>query len=209
VLGVKNFACVLPLNLIHRASSLDHGHEAPWWRECLFFDGWLMWLALLDRGGLMALLYHGHRWIRWCWWSVVSYRTCHRLLCLHPFLECSTEAKEFPALNEEMSRSSHSILVEVGVPCASSIEHLFYRRWWLIMMSVPLYFWPQIAASTSATAAAVVVPSSWFVTVIVTVLIHVACRYHICGVHVIIAVPTTFLLGASVKVIFCVDITLR
>jgi hypothetical protein len=54
VLGVKDLTCALPLNLIHRASSLDHGHEAPWWREHLFFDGWLPWLDLLDRGGLMA-----------------------------------------------------------------------------------------------------------------------------------------------------------
>jgi hypothetical protein len=48
----------------------------------------------------------------------------HRLLRLHPLLKCLTKAKEFPALDEEMSRSSHSIFVDVGVPCAPSIEHL-------------------------------------------------------------------------------------
>jgi hypothetical protein len=154
-------------------------------------------------------LHHVHRRIRWCWWSVVSYHTCHRLLCLHPFLKCSTEAKEFPALNEEMSRSSHSILVDVGVPCASPIEHLFRRRQWLITASAPLCFWPRIAASASATVAVVVVPTSWSIAVTVAVLIHVACCYHIRGVHVIVAVPTTFLLGASVKLIFCVNVTLR
>jgi hypothetical protein len=121
---VKDLSCALPLDLIRRASSLDHGHEASWWWERLFFDDWLSWLDLLDRGGLVALLYHVCQRVRWWWWSVVSYRTYHRLLCLHPLLKCSTKAKEFPALDEEMSRFSHSILVDVGVPCAPSIEHL-------------------------------------------------------------------------------------
>jgi hypothetical protein len=115
---VKDLSCALPLNPIHRTSSLDHGHKSPWWQEHLFFDGWLLWLDLLDRGGLVALLHHVRRRVRWCWWTIVSYHTCHRLLCLHPFLKCSTKAKEFPALNEEMSRSLHSIFVDVGVPCA-------------------------------------------------------------------------------------------
>jgi hypothetical protein len=139
----------------------------------------------------------------------LSYRTYHGLFCLHPFLKCSIEAKEFPALNEEMSRSSHSILVEVGVPCASSIEHFFRRRRWLITASAPLCFWPRIAASASATAAVVVVPTSWSVTVIVAVLVHVACCYHIRSIRIIVAVPTTFLSGANVKLIFCIDVTLR
>jgi hypothetical protein len=125
VLGVKDLSCALPLDFIHRAPSLDHGHEASWWQERLFFDGWLPWLDLLDRGGLVALLYHVCRRVRWWWWSIVSYRTCHRLLCLHPLLKCLTEAKEFPALNEEMSGSSHSIFVDVDVSCAPPIEHLF------------------------------------------------------------------------------------
>jgi hypothetical protein len=113
------------LDFIRRAPSLNHGHEASRWRERLFFDGWLPWLDMLDRGGLMALLYHVcWRVGRW-WWSVVSYRTCHRLLGLHPLLKCSAEAKEFPALNEEMSGSSHSIFIEVRVSCAPPIKHLF------------------------------------------------------------------------------------
>jgi hypothetical protein len=127
--------------------------------------------------------------------------------CLHPFLKCSTNAKEFPALNEEMSRSSHCIFVNVGVPCASPIEHLFRRRRWLITASTPFCFWPRIAASASATTAVVGFPTSWSVAVIVAVLIHVACCYHIRGVRVIVAVPTTFLSRASVKLIFCVDVT--
>jgi hypothetical protein len=125
VLGVKYFSCALPLDFIRRAPSLDHGHEASWWRERLLFDGWLPWLDLLDRGGLVALLYHVCQWVRWWWWSVVNYRTCHQLLHLHPLLKCSTEAKEFHALNEEMSGSSHSIFVDVGVSCAPPIERLF------------------------------------------------------------------------------------
>jgi hypothetical protein len=124
MLGVKDLSCALSLDFIRRPPSLDHGHEASWWRERLLFDGWLSWLNLLDHGGLVALLYHVCWRVRWCWWSVVSYHTCHLLLCLHPFLKCSTEAKEFPAFDEEMSRSSHSIFVDVGVPCAPSIEHL-------------------------------------------------------------------------------------
>jgi hypothetical protein len=125
VFGVEYLSCPLPLDFIRRAPSLNHGHEASWWQERLFFDGWLPWLDVLDRGGLMALLYHVFRQVRQWWWSVETYHTCHWLLGLHPLLKCSTEAKEFPALNEEMSGSSHSIFIEVRVSCASPIEHLF------------------------------------------------------------------------------------
>jgi hypothetical protein len=123
--GVEYLSCMLSLDFIRWAPSLNHGHEASWWQECLFFDGWLPWLDMLDRGGLMALLYHVCRWVRWWWWSVVSYRTCHRLLGLHPLLKCSTEAKEFSTLNEEMSGSSNPILIKVRVSCTFPIEHLF------------------------------------------------------------------------------------
>jgi hypothetical protein len=41
MLGVKDLSCALPLDLICRASSLDHGHKASWRQERLFFDGWL------------------------------------------------------------------------------------------------------------------------------------------------------------------------
>jgi hypothetical protein len=80
---------------------------------------------MLDCGGLVALLYHARWQIRRRWWSVVSYRTGHRLLGLHPLLKCSTEAKEFPALDEEMSGSSDSIFIDIRVSCAPRIEHLF------------------------------------------------------------------------------------
>jgi hypothetical protein len=73
----------------------------------------------------MALLYHVCWRVRRCWWSIVSYRTCHRLLGLHPLLKCSTEVKEFSALNKEMSGSSYPIFIEVRVSCAPRIEHLF------------------------------------------------------------------------------------
>jgi hypothetical protein len=115
---MEYLSCMLPLDFICWAPSLNHGYEASWWWERLFFDGWVPWLDLLDRGGLMALLYHVCRWVRRWWWSVVSYRTCHRLLGLHPLLKCSTEVKEFLALNEEMSGSSHSIFIEVRVSYA-------------------------------------------------------------------------------------------
>jgi hypothetical protein len=113
---------------IRRAPSLNHGHEALWRRQRLFFDGWLPWLDVLDRGGLMALLallYHVCRWVGRWWKSVESYRTCHRLFGFHPLLKCSTEAKELFALNEEMSASSYPIFIEVRVSCAPPIEHLF------------------------------------------------------------------------------------
>jgi hypothetical protein len=125
VFGVEYLSCTLPLDFIRRAPSLNHGHKASWWQERLFFDGWLPWLNLLDRGGLMALLYHVCWRVRRWWWSVVSYCTCHRLLGLHPLLKCSTEAKEFPALDEEMSGSSYAIFIEVRMSCAPPIEHLF------------------------------------------------------------------------------------
>jgi hypothetical protein len=80
---------------------------------------------MLDSSSLVALLYHVRWRIRRQWWSVVSYHADHRLLGLHPFLKCSTEMKEFPALDEEMCRPLDSVFIEVRVPCAPSIEHLF------------------------------------------------------------------------------------
>jgi hypothetical protein len=80
--GVEYFSCTLPLDFIYRAPSLNHGHEISWWQECLFFDGWLPWLNVLDCGGLMALLallYHVCRRVGRWWRSVESYRTYHRL----------------------------------------------------------------------------------------------------------------------------------
>jgi hypothetical protein len=125
MLSVKDLPRALPLDLVRRAPSLNHGHESSWWRERLLFVGWLPWLAVLDCSGLVALLDHVHWWIGWRWWSVVSYRTGHRLLSLHSLLKRSTEMKKFSALDEEVSGSSNSIFIEVRVPCAPSIEHLF------------------------------------------------------------------------------------
>jgi hypothetical protein len=126
MLSVEDPPCALPLDFVRRASSLNHGHESSWRRECLLFVDWLPWLAVLDCSGLVALLDHARWWIGWRWWSVVSYRTGYRLLGLHSLLKRSTETKEFSALDEEVSGSSNSIFIEVRVPCAPSIEHLFY-----------------------------------------------------------------------------------
>jgi hypothetical protein len=71
--SVEYFSCVLPLDFIRWAPSLNHGHETSWWWERLFFDGWLPWLYVLDRGGLMALLallYHVCRRVGRCWRSI-------------------------------------------------------------------------------------------------------------------------------------------
>jgi hypothetical protein len=119
--GVEYLSCALPLDFIRWTPSLNHGHETSWRWECLFFDGWLPWLGVLDHGGLMtllALLYHICRRVGRWWWSIESYRTCHRLFGLHPLLKRSTEAKEISALNEEMSGSSYPIFIEVRVSCA-------------------------------------------------------------------------------------------
>jgi hypothetical protein len=56
--GVEYFSCTLPLNFICRPPSLDHGHETSWWRERLFFDGWLPWLDVLDRGPVGPVVPH-------------------------------------------------------------------------------------------------------------------------------------------------------
>jgi hypothetical protein len=128
---MEYFSCALPLDFIRRTPSLNHWHEASWRRERLFFDGWLPWLDMLNRGGLLALLallallYHICRRVGRWWRSVESYRACHRLLGLHPLLKRSTKAKEFSALDEKMSRSSYPIFIEVRVSCAPPIEHLF------------------------------------------------------------------------------------
>jgi hypothetical protein len=79
----------------------------------------------------------------------------------------------------------------------------------LVASSAPLRSWLQIAAHASATAAIVVVSSSRPIAIIITVLMPVACCYHVQGVCIIVAVPTTFLSGAIVKLIFCIDVMLR
>jgi hypothetical protein len=200
---------VLPLDFVHRAPSLNHGHESSWWRERLLFVSWLPWLALLDCSGLVTLLDHVCWWIRRWWWSVVSYRTGHRLLGRHSLLKRLTETKEFSALDEEVSGSLNSIFVEVRVPCAPSIKHLFCSQLWLIASLAPLSSWLQITASAPATTAIVVVPSSWTITIVIAVLVYIACCYHVRGLCVVIAVPTPFFAGAIVKLILCIAITLH
>jgi hypothetical protein len=125
VFGMKHFSCALPLDFIRRAPSLNHRHETSWWRELFFLVSRLPWLAMLDCSSLVTLLDHVRRRIgRWRW-SIVSYRTGYWLLCLHPLLKHSTKTEKFPALDEEMRRSLDAIFIEVSVPCAPSIEHLF------------------------------------------------------------------------------------
>jgi hypothetical protein len=125
MLGVEHLPCALPLDFVRRAPSLNHGHESSWWRECLLFVSWLPWLAMLDCSGLVTLLDHVRRRIGRRQWSIVSYHAGYWLLCLHPLLKRSTETEEFPALDEEMCRSSDAVFIKVNVPCAPSTEHLF------------------------------------------------------------------------------------
>jgi hypothetical protein len=74
VFGVKHFSCAFSLNFIRRTPPLDHGHETSWRRELFFLVGRLSLLDLLDRGGLVALLYDVCWWVQRRWWSVVGYR---------------------------------------------------------------------------------------------------------------------------------------
>jgi hypothetical protein len=127
VFGVKHFSCALLLNFVHRAPPLDHGHETSWQRELFFLIGRLSLLDLLDRGGLVALLYDVCWWVRRWRWSVVGYRSCHWLLGAHPFQKCPIETKEFPALDEEVCGFSYSILVEVRMSWTFAIQHLLCR----------------------------------------------------------------------------------
>jgi hypothetical protein len=114
---MKDLSAALPLNPICRASSMDHRHETSWRRERFFFDGRLSRLDdILDRGGLVALLYHVCWRVRRWWWCVVSHATCDRLLGPHIVLKRLTEPKELPALGKEMCGFSPPVLVDVGVP---------------------------------------------------------------------------------------------
>jgi hypothetical protein len=123
---MKYFLSALPLDLICRASSLDHGHKTSWRWECFFYNDRLSRLDdMLDRGGLVALLHHVCRWVRWWWWCIVSHATCDRLLGSHLILKRLTEPKGLPALDEEMREFSSSVLVDAGVPGTPSVEHFF------------------------------------------------------------------------------------
>jgi hypothetical protein len=154
----------------------------------------------------MALLHHVFQRIRWRWWSVVGYRTCYRLLYLHPLLKCSTEAKELSTLDEEMSRFSKSILVDIGVPWTPSIEHLFRRRRWLITASAPLCLRPRITAGASATASIVAIPPSW--SVAIDIVVDVAYCYHVSFIRIVIAILTTLFSRVGVKLVFWIDVTI-
>jgi hypothetical protein len=102
VFGVKHFSCMLPLDFIHRAPPLNHGHKTPWRRELFLLISRLSWFDLLDRGGLVALLYDVRWWVRRWWGSVVGYRPRYWLLGAHPILECLVEEKELSTFDEEV-----------------------------------------------------------------------------------------------------------
>ena len=155
---MENLPCTLPLDFVRRAPSLNHEHETSRWRELFFLVGRLSRLDLLDRGGLVALLYDVRWWVRRRWWSVVGYRPRHWLLGAHPLLECTVEAKELSTFDEEVCRPSYSVLVEICMPRASAIKHLLCRQLWL--SSTPLLAWLRVTAGTSAAAAMVIVSLS-------------------------------------------------
>jgi hypothetical protein len=101
--GVKNLPSSPPLNVVHRASSLDHRHKNTWWQECFFLDDLLPWFdEVLDRGSLMAMLHRVWWWVRWRRRCVVCHDACNGLFRPYLFLKHLAERKEFPALDEEM-----------------------------------------------------------------------------------------------------------
>jgi hypothetical protein len=55
-------------------------------------------------------------------------------------------------------------------------------------MPMPFRFWPQVAAGASTAASVIVVPLPWSVMVVVAVVVYVACCYHICRIHILVAV---------------------
>jgi hypothetical protein len=89
--------------------------------ELFFLVGRLSRLDLLNRSGLVALLYDVHRRVRWWGWSVEGYGARHWLLGAHPLLKCSVEMKEFSALDEEVRGPSYSVLVKVRMSWASVV----------------------------------------------------------------------------------------
>jgi hypothetical protein len=120
-----------------------------------------------------------------------------------------TEPKKLHALDEEMCGFSPPILVDVGVPGTSPVEHFFHRKRWLIATLAPLRFWPRIAASASTTASVVIIPLPWSIMVVIAVVVYVACCYDICCVCIFVVVSASFLSGAGVELIFLVDIVVR
>jgi hypothetical protein len=194
MLGMKDLSAMLPLNPIHRASSLDHRHEALWRQERFFFDGRLSRLGdMLDRGGLVALLHHVCWRVRRWRQRVVGHATYDQLLGLHLVLKRLTEPKELSALDKEMRGFSPPVLVDVGVPGTPSIEHLFHQKWWCITTPTPFRSWPRVVADASTAASVVVVPLPWSIMVVVAVIVYVACCYHIRRIRILIAVSASFL----------------
>jgi hypothetical protein len=94
--------------------------------ERFFFDSRLSWFDnMLNHGGLVALLHHVCRRVRWWQRCIVRHTTCNRLLGLHLVLKCLTKPKKLPAFDEEMHGFSPPVLVDVGVPGTPSVEHIF------------------------------------------------------------------------------------
>jgi hypothetical protein len=207
MLGMKDFPSALHLDPICWESSLEHGHETSWRRECFLFDDRLSRFDdMLDCGGLVALLHHVRWWVRWWWWCIVCHATCDRLLGSHLILKRLTEPKELSTLDEEMCGFLPSVLVDVGVPRTPSVEHFFCRKRRLIMTPTPLRFWPRIAAGASTTASVVIVPLPWSIVVVVAVVVYVACFYHIRHIRVFVAVSASFLPRAGVELILWIDV---
>jgi hypothetical protein len=142
---------------------------------------------------LVALLHHVCWRVRRRRWRIVGHATCDRLLGPHLILKRLTEPKELPALDKEMCGFLPPVLVDVGVPGTPSVEHLFRRKWRCITTPTPFRPWPQVAAGASTAASVVVVPLPWSIMVAVSVIVYVACCYHIRRIRILVAVSASFL----------------
>jgi hypothetical protein len=45
--------------------------------------------------------------------------------------------------------------------------------------------------------------------IVVMVFVYVACCYHVYVLRVIVTVPTAFLSGTGIELVFCIDVALR
>jgi hypothetical protein len=100
---------------------------------------------------------------------------------LHLFLEFLDQSYELVALNEEVSRPSPAILVDVRVLVASPIEELVRRGWGLFAAPAPFGLcWILIASALVAATLVGVAVSRRSITVIIVSIVGETHCHHIC-----------------------------
>jgi hypothetical protein len=74
-------------------------------------------------------------------------------------------------------------------------------------MPTPFRPWPRVAAGASTATSVVVVPLPGSVMVVVSVIVYIACCYHIRRIRILVAVSASFLSRAGMKLVLRVDVT--